>query len=430
MSDPLYIGVDQGTSGARAIAMTVQGDVVGEAACAMADFGPNHRDPAVWKQVTDAALRGVLDQVNRRAVVAICVDGTSGTLLPIDAAGTPLAQGRMYNDPCEEPAFLKAIGRHAPRESAAHGASSGLAKALIFQRDFAPNKVVHQADWLAGNLCGIYSSDDNNALKTGYDPVAGGWPDWIADTGLDMGLLPDVVPPGTPVASLRSSVAAAFDLPRTVQIVAGTTDGCASFLATGAGDVGDGVTALGTTLTLKILSDVPVFDPDSGVYSHHILGKWLVGGASNTGGNVLIAHFTKQELAELSRRIDPTQDLGLNYYPLTKPGERFPVADPDHPPVMAPVPADPGLFLQGIFEGIAAIEARGYARLEQLGAPKLRCLRSVGGGAKNPVWSKIRNRYLNTDMQPPIHNQAAYGAARLACFGMENSTSTTVRQET
>ena len=418
MAEPLYIGIDLGTSGARAIAMGGDGNVAGEAAFAMADFGENRRDPAVWKQVTDAALVGVLAQIDRKNVVAICIDGTSGTMLPIDASGTPLSQGRMYNDVCEDASLLDIIARHAPQESAVHGASSGLAKALIFQRDFAPHKVVHQADWLAGNLCGVYSSDDNNALKTGYDPVAGCWPDWMANTGLDMALLPVVQHPGTPVGRLQPAIAAEFDLPEAVQIVAGTTDGCASFLATGAEEVGDGVTALGTTLTLKILSDVPVFDPASGVYSHHILGKWLAGGASNTGGNVLAAHFTNDELAKLSNRIDPTQDCGLDYYPLTKPGERFPVADPDLPPVMIPVPADRALFLQGILEGIAAIEARGYARLAELGAPKLRCLRTVGGGANNPVWSRIRNRYLNTDMQPAAHNQAAYGAARLARYGV------------
>ena len=419
MAEPLYIGLDLGTSGARAIAMDGDGNVTGEAAFVMADFGSNHREPAVWKQVTDAVLMGVLAQVERKDVVAICIDGTSGTMLPIDAGGTPLAQGRMYNDACEDTALLDIIALHAPQETAARGASSGLAKALIFQRDFAPHKVVHQADWLAGNLRGIYSSDDNNALKTGYDPVAGSWPDWMASTGLDMALLPEVHQPGTPVARLLPTVAAKFGLPETVQIVAGTTDGCASFLATGAGQVGDGVTALGTTLTLKILSDVPVFDPASGVYSHYIMGKWLAGGASNTGGNVLSAHFGNDELVELSNRIYPSQDSGLDYYPLTKPGERFPVADPDRPPVMIPVPDDRALFLQGILEGIAAIEARGYARLAELGAPELRRLRTVGGGANNPVWSRIRNRYLNIDMQPAAHNQAAYGAARLALYGVE-----------
>ena len=71
MAEPLYIGIDLGTSGARAIAIDGDGNVAGEAAFAMAGFGRNHRDPAIWKQVTDAALMGVLAQIGRENVVAI-----------------------------------------------------------------------------------------------------------------------------------------------------------------------------------------------------------------------------------------------------------------------------------------------------------------------------------------------------------------------
>ena len=50
-------------------------------------------------------------------------------------------------------------------------------------------------------------------------------------------------------------MAAQLGLPADTAIVAGTTDGCAAFLASGASEPGDGVTSLGTTLTLKLLSD-------------------------------------------------------------------------------------------------------------------------------------------------------------------------------
>jgi len=51
---------------------------------------------------------------------------------------------------------------------------------------------------------------------------------------------------------------------------------------------------------------------------------WLAGGASNSGGAALLAHFTPDRMAELSPRIDPETDTGLDYYPLPAPGERFP----------------------------------------------------------------------------------------------------------
>ncbi len=206
----------------------------------------------------------------------------------------------------------------------------------------------------------------------------------------------------------------AFGLSPDVRIIAGTTDGCASFLATGASAPGDGVTALGTTLTLKLLSDKPIFAPEYGIYSHRILGQWLAGGASNTGGGALLAHFTADEMDALTPRLDPGKPTGLDYYPLTRPGERFPIADPNFAPRVEPKPADRAVFLQGLLEGVAEVEALGYRRLAELGAPPLRSVRSVGGGAKNPAWTKIRAAKLKVPMLEAVADEAAYGAAILA----------------
>jgi len=51
----------------------------------------------------------------------------------------------------------------------------------------------------------------------------------------------------------------------------------ASFLATGPHRRGDGVSVLGTTLTIMMLSDVPLFVPEYGIYSHRIGDMWLAG---------------------------------------------------------------------------------------------------------------------------------------------------------
>ncbi|MBL4646729.1 MAG: carbohydrate kinase [Hyphomicrobiales bacterium] len=417
-NDAAYLGIDLGTSGARAIVMRHDGKVIAEGQSAMADHGANHRDPKIWWAAVETALHRALADIDGSNIIALCVDGTSGTMIPIDGDGTPLAEGRMYNDPCEDTAILAKISEHAPQTSAAHGPTSGLAKALIFQEHFSPTKIIHQADWIAGLLCGTFSSDDNNALKTGYDPIAGQWPDWIAKTGLDLTLLPQVREPGATVATILPAMAKQFGLPKSVKILAGTTDGCASFLATGADKPGDGVTALGTTLTIKFLSNKPLFDPSCGVYSHHIMGMWLAGGASNTGGNVLLAHFSPEDMVELSAEIDPESDSGLNYYPLVQPGERFPIADPNLAPRLSPRPENSVDFLKGLFEGIADIEALAYQKLMELGGPKLTSVRSVGGGAQNPVWTRIRERHVGVVMVEPANTQAAYGAACLARFGM------------
>lgn len=418
MTEKLVVGIDIGTSGARAVAVDASGAVLAQASAKMADHGVNFREAGTWLSTLDAALDGLFATIDAGRVAALAVDGTSGTMLPIDHSGRPLADALMYSGPVGDAEILAAIARIAPPETAAHGPTSGLAKAMYFQKTLSPWKVIHQADWIAGTFSGRFDvSDENNALKTGYDPVARRWPDWIAATGADFSLLPEVVAPGTPVGHAVSEHARRHGLSPKTLVVAGTTDGCASFLATGAQDIGDGVTALGTSLTVKVLSEKPIFAPRYGLYSHRIGDRWLAGGASNTGGKVLAHFFPDSRISQLSDRIDPTKPSGLDYYPLVGKGERFPVADPDLAPRLEPRPDDDATFLHGIFEGIAAIEALGYERLAELGGPRLRSLRSVGGGAANPVWAEIRKRKLGVPFLRALSEEAAVGAARLALQG-------------
>ena len=203
-----------------------------------------------------------------------------------------------------------------------------------------------------------------------------------------------MVSAGERTGTILPAIAQRYGLPRDTAIVAGTTDGCAAFLASGASDPGDGVTSLGTTLTLKLLSDRPVFAPNYGIYSHRIGDQWLAGGASNSGGAALAVHFDRDAIVRLSPLIDPDHPTGLDYYPLPKPGERFPINDPALPSNVAPRPDDERLFFQGLLEGIAGIEALGYRRLAELGASSLTTLRTVGGGAANEAWTRIRERRL------------------------------------
>jgi hypothetical protein len=261
------------------------------------------------------------------------------------------------------------------------------------------------------------TSDENNALKLGYDPIARCWPRWLAATGLPEQLLPTVLPTGTSVGPIAANVAAELGLPASTLVVAGTTDSTAGAVAAGVAARGDAVTTLGTTLVVKVLSDRPVFAARYGVYSHRLGDLWLVGGASNAGGAVLRQLFTDDELAALSARIDPARASPLDYYPLPRPGERFPVADPALLPRLDPRPADRVAFLHGVLEGLARIEALGYRRLAELGAPFPTRVLTTGGGAVNATWTAIRARHLGVPVSAVADRDAAYGAALLARAG-------------
>ena len=418
MKTAVALGIDIGTSGVRIAATdqhnTLMAMSVAPIMAPITDFGRAWQDPQLWWNATLAAFAGLkLDGLHVRA---ISIDGTSGTILAVNADGTPASLGSMYNDVCEA-AKLAKIAAVAPRDTAALGGTSPLARAMELAGQ--GTRILHQADWVLGKLSGRYDvTDENNALKSGYDPITRYWPSWIGKAGFDVALFPTVVPAGTKIGNITAEMAAQLGLPTTTAIVAGTTDGCAAFLASGASDPGDGVTSLGTTLTLKLLSAKPVFAPEFGIYSHRIGEQWLAGGASNTGGAAIGAYFSKEDIARLTPLLDPNVPTGLDYYPLPKPGERFPVNDPNFQPRLTPRPADERVFFQGILEGIARIEAAAYAKLGQLGASPLKSIRTAGGGAANAAWTAIRLKALGVPEKPSLSEHAAVGTARLAWRGI------------
>ncbi|QTK80526.1 FGGY-family carbohydrate kinase [Agrobacterium tumefaciens] len=276
--ESLVVGIDIRTFDARAVAMPADFSIVASGAAKLAAFSADHRDPADWRKAVETALRLVLDAVEPGKIRALAADGTSGTKLPVSAVGELLAVPMMYNDANDDNVILAWIARHAPQNSAVHGGTSALAKLRTSQRQSEAFRVIHQADWIMGHFSGLYGvSDGNCALNTGYDPITRCWPGWIAETDADTALLPEILPARTLAASICADAAAAYGLPGNALSVAGTTDGCASFLATGPHRRGDGVSVLGTTLTIMMLSDVPLFVPEYGIYSHRIGDMWLAG---------------------------------------------------------------------------------------------------------------------------------------------------------
>ena len=419
----LYLGIDFGTSGCRGCVIDPGKRVLAESRVSLPppqrSGSAVDQDPAAWWTALEAMLAQLRPRIDLADIVALCVDGTSSTLLLCDVQGTPLAPALLYSDTRAREA-ARQVAAVAPHDCAVHGASASLAKLLwLLQLPAARHAryALHQADWVLGRLRGHFGcSDENNALKLGYDPGERRWPAWLAQLPLPATLLPEVVPAGTDIGCIDPVMAAQFGLSRETRIISGTTDSTAGFIATGAVR-GEAVTTLGSTLVLKVRSDTPVFAPKNGIYSHRLGNDWLVGGASNSGGAVLRQYFTDADIARLTQQLQPGQSTGLDYYPLPARGERFPVNDPDLEPVLEPRPPEDARFFQGILEGIARIEVTGYRRLTELGATWPTRVISTGGGAANSAWRTIRSQQLGIPVVAADHQEAAYGTALLALRG-------------
>jgi sugar (pentulose or hexulose) kinase len=407
-----YLGLDFGTSGARACVIARDQSVVWEQRVEYPD--PDRQTPADWREALHTLLSALPEQLGAR-LQGLGIDGTSGTVLLCDAELEPCSAALLYHD---SRAYLQAerLKSIAPHGHTASSATSGLAKFLwLTEQDDVRHAAyfLHQADWLTALLSGkAGSSDYHNALKTGYDVERLCWPDWVLALPHSH-LLPQVRAPGAVIGPIQPDIAAHFGINPECAMHAGTTDSTAAFIAAGVDETGVGVTTLGTTLVLKQLSEQRIEAPEYGVYSHRYGGLWLVGGASNAGAGVLRRYFDDEQLAALSKRVDPTGDSPLDYYPLNGTGERFPVNDPRMQPRLEPRPASNAEFLHGLLQGLARIEAAGYARLAALHAPPLRRVVTNGGGAKNETWRMLRERLLGVPVGTAAHREAAYGSARL-----------------
>ena len=357
--DPLYLGIDLGTGGVRAVVVTGDGEIVADANSPFTSDDVNqHGDiheqdarswwPMVAMAVTQFELSLLDAGYSIEQIRAIAVDGTSGTIVPIDEFGYVLGPALMYNDgravaEAEELTELaQAAGSDvviSPSYAAARIRWFQKHEPDVFERTYC---FAHQADYIQWLMLGCRCpdarqhvfparpfTDYSNALKTGYDLANECWPDWLLNIEGVSDRLPRVVPPGTAVGNLDKEDLRCFRYAHhDIQIITGCSDGTAGFLASGAKNLGDDNTTLGTTLVFKRIADQPV--NNELVYSHKLPGnRWLPGAASNTGGEWIRQQFADADLKALDAQAAALLPIDVLAYPLAHTGERFPFKNAD-----------------------------------------------------------------------------------------------------
>uniref|UniRef100_A0A7S2ZHC9 Carbohydrate kinase FGGY C-terminal domain-containing protein n=1 Tax=Rhodosorus marinus TaxID=101924 RepID=A0A7S2ZHC9_9RHOD len=406
------LGIDYGTSGVRG---------------AVLEIGARPLRPIVRQvnlrgvdgaQSWTHALCDLLDEFPselRGGIRRVAVDGTSASIIYDGAV-------KMYNH-AEPEEVVEKIRQVTPPGHTVASATSSLAKIVGWG---ATADFEHQADFITRLLLGSQhrTSDWNNALKMGFDPEQEAWPEWLSSL-LPLNAFMDVKRPGEVVGNADPT----WGFADGCLVVAGTTDSIAAFIASGATKLRESCTSLGSSLALKLLSDVRVDDSKFGIYSHRYFMNsedgsplWLVGGASNVGGRTLKElGFSGADIASLSDEMDLNTPLSkdLKLYPLPpgSRGERFPINDPNLAPALERGGTSDVEYLRSLLDSIAEVERRGFTLLEEYGAPYPTVVYSAGGGAYNPTYSKIRERKLGVPVRIGDSTEACVGAALLAEFG-------------
>lgn len=419
------LGIDLATAGGRCVAFDAgNGAILATARRALPPpvrrDGGYSRQEATYGDVTLQLVAEVCRELphSAPAVRAVSVTGTSGTVIGTDRAGRALAPARLYDDTSAGRVLERSIVRGAP----------ALARARLLLDEVAAARILTSADAALAALAGtVLAGDTSHWLKAGIRLSTEDFDRALLDgAGVPRECLPELVRPGTVVGTLDPGVASRVGLPRGVLLVSGMTDGCTAQIGAGAVHEGDTMGILGTTLVLKGVSSTEVSTPDGAVYSHlGPDGRFWPGGASNSGGGVLETEFRSGSTANLDAAAAAHGPSTVVRYPLRRPGERFPVADPAMTDLMSGAPHDDGDAYRAVLDGVALVERLG---LELLAARGVRSQRHIltGGGSSSPIWNAIRAALVG----PAVDNHgdgavvvargagSAVGAAMLAAAGL------------
>jgi len=432
--ETVFVGVDMGTGGVRALAADSEGRVVAGAqeplaAAGVAAAGTHEQAPEAWRDAMTRALRKLSAGLAAAGVAperlaGLAVDGTSGTLAAVDAQGRALRPALMYNDgrATAEAEELNALaGGFLDKMGYRFAASYALAKALWLARRepevFGRTRwLLSQADCAAGWLAGAWGvTDYSNALKTGYDLIDERWPAWLAKLPGVAERLAHVKAPGDRLGRVTREAAEATGLPEGLPVLGGATDGTAAFLASGARRPGDVNTTLGTTLVFKVISHRIVVDPSGVLYCHKLPGGlWLPGGASNVGGEWAGAWFAGQDQAALDRQAAGLAPTPCAAYPLTRKGERFPFLSAKAEGFFEPEPASAVERYAACLQGVAMVERLAYEKLESASGAAVGEVYATGGGSRSDVWTQLRADMTGRATRRPVCPESAMGACVLA----------------
>lgn len=434
----MYVmGIDLGTSGARALVCDVHGQVAASAGqklsgVEVAGLPPGYHEQHApgWWNAAAAVIREALATLREQgiaaeAVTALSVTSTSGTIVPLDAHFLPLRPALMYND-----------GRAVAEADALNALAGDLGSrtGISFQPAFALCKIVwcqkhepdsfaetahwaHASDYIIGHLTGDFAiSDYSTALKTGYDCVALAYPDFITrDLHISLATLPRIVAPGDVVGTVSAAAAAETGLSTATRVCVGMTDANTALLASGAAELGDWNSTIGTTIGIKGITEQLIRDDAGRIYCHrHPEGWWLPGAASNVGGELLQEWFGGRDMAALDVQAAAHGPASHILYPLMRRGERFPFIAPNAERFSLGEAQGETDRYRGVMEGVALVERLCFDVLREAGASVGERLYVTGGASHSDVWCQIRADVLQCELVRPRLPESAFGAALLA----------------
>ncbi|MDF3608313.1 xylulokinase [Paracoccus sp. DMF-8] len=431
----MYLGLDLGTSGIKAMLVDDRFATVGVAHAPLTVSRPHpgwsEQDPADWLAGADQVIAALLrDHPAEMAMLqAIGLSGHMHGAVLLDAQDRVLRPCILWNDGRSGPQCAELTGR-----ADFHGIAGNLVMAgftapklrWVAQNEpqtfDAVAKVLLPKDYLRLWLTGEHVAEMSDAAGTLWLDVARrDWSDeLLAATGLTRDQMPRLVEGSDVSGHLRADLAARWGI-AAVPVAGGGGDNAATACGMGVMTPGTGFLSLGTSGVL--FATTASYAPNTGdavhTFCHAVPETWHQMGVflSATDSMTWLSEITGKTVPELAALVPdrvtaPSPALFLPYLS----GERTPLNDPDATGAFLGLQRASGLadLSQAVMEGVALAFADSVIALRKAGTV-IESAYAVGGGARSRAWLHIMASATGLVLLEPEDGDfgAAFGAAKL-----------------
>ncbi|QTD55209.1 xylulokinase [Parasphingorhabdus cellanae] len=440
MKESLYLGIDLGTSGVKAVIVDVN-DIV------LADTNPplqiqrpkplhSEQNPDGWMIAVDEAMRRLPANL-REDIGAMGLAGQMHGAVLLGEDNEILRPAILWNDgrshdQCQT--LESAVPRLA--EITGNRAMPGFtAPKLLWVRENEPEifpkiaKVLLPKDWLRFKLSRAMVSDMSDAAGTLWlDTGKRSWSEeMLQATGLTRSHMPDLAESPDQTGILSADLASRWDIAQ-VPIAAGGGDNAAGAVGSGVARPGDTMLSIGTSGVIFHVDDQYRPNPAGGVHTfcHALPGLWhqmsvMLSAASAVDWVAKTIGFSDTPAlfaAAEQRGLLTESEIFLPYLS----GERTPHNDPHATGAFFGLThdTDPAALAQAALEGVAFAYADGAEAIAACGN-EIEQLNVIGGGSRSLYWGRILASAIG---KPLVYRKgadrgAAFGAARLARIMIE-----------
>jgi len=429
----MYLGLDLGTSGLKAVLIDAAQTVMAEASAPLTVSRPHpgwsEQAPDDWIAAAEAALGRLAAEAPLREVRGIGLSGQMHGATLLDAADTPLRPCILWNDTRAaaeaaeldaEPRFRATTGNIVfPGFTAPKLLWVARHEPAIFERTA---RVLLPKDHLRLWLTGAHVAEMSDAAGTSWlDTGARVWDaGLLAATGLTTDHMPALVEGSEISGALRPDLARRFGMTPGIPVAGGGGDNAATGIGLGVVHAGQAFVSLGTSGVLFAARDGYAPAPETAVHSfcHALPGRWHQMGVILAATDALnwFATLAGSDAARLTEGLGPLQPPGRPLFLPYLGGERTPLNDARIRGAFLGLEhaTDRAAATRAVLEGVTFALRDCRDALAATGT-RIEALIAAGGGARSDYWLACIATALDVPVRLPVAGDfgAAFGAARL-----------------